>query len=635
MPSQSTAVESGPNSHHKSPDPLSPCEGRLPHQLSTGSSDSGYSSGYYPSCHTGTSDSGSYAIPPKVVHPNPVKASNKYPSSWTQNDKKNPSVQRDDSWDGSDHSPSNIRTPQQIRLDRIHRERQRKQDDEIKQQEKSDRRLAEALAEQEVAEKARFESTRGEGRYRRSDKTAAAAIKRADKEREAKLLNKSSDVKDESYVEGPPSRSPSSRSFRRRLHDVVIEEAEEPLNRDDASSMRANLSLRSSDSGYQSAQKSIRIRDFNTREENAAWAFLEHAKTCSSCQDPYKTYKSHKSLCDQGTLLAQGVVRVLSYEHKNEIRSRIDQRQVSPGLQFENIQNLLKAVKRSRNAGRPIVTLEDYRNQSPQIYVPLLQPIPPPTSALHGRTKRYHGYDGSPVVISQSENKAMPSSTMYPSYHERLARHHDARSIDSTSSFVPSLYTIDSEDDHRMDSKRDRVINNEKYQQRARRSSISSNEAPPVRSGNAKKRKSNVHITTPTSQRTSAQAQETSQSNSICEEHLSQDEKNLDKGKNHQPRVIQLRNDNRTNELMNDSTVAALHGLPTLHDSPAVVSQEGRSTKPIETRNRDYKSPQSEQNEDILESVEKDDFDAAGNKEEAGEDIDSDGLATDDTSDVE
>ncbi|KAF2638696.1 hypothetical protein P280DRAFT_520141 [Massarina eburnea CBS 473.64] len=101
-----------------------------------------------------------------------------------------------------------------------------------------------------------------------------------------------------------------------------------------------------------------RKRYLNKVEENATWDFLEHCKCCSTCKDPYRVYRSNGTLCDLGSVFARDVAKLLELSKSGKVWSKVDQRQVNLGPQFEHLQNLLKAIlKDNERDGSPFIRI--------------------------------------------------------------------------------------------------------------------------------------------------------------------------------------------------------------------------------------------------------------------------------------
>ncbi|KAF1972642.1 hypothetical protein BU23DRAFT_568850 [Bimuria novae-zelandiae CBS 107.79] len=80
-------------------------------------------------------------------------------------------------------------------------------------------------------------------------------------------------------------------------------------------------------------------------EEDAAWDFVEHAKTCSICMDPGASLQNHGRLCSTHDTLAQHVKHYFRYNSRGKVISGSDGHQLRLGQEFNNIQVLLGDIK--------------------------------------------------------------------------------------------------------------------------------------------------------------------------------------------------------------------------------------------------------------------------------------------------
>ncbi|KAF2471772.1 uncharacterized protein BDR25DRAFT_393297 [Lindgomyces ingoldianus] len=162
----------------------------------------------------------------------------------------------------------------------------------------------------------------------------------------------------------------------------------------------------SNNSGYRSGSNSIPIpismRELSTREEDAAWNFIEHARRCAFCRDPYEVYWYHEQLCTTGSELAQEVAKVI-FIRDEEVWSKVDYRQVSLGIQFEPLRWLLKSIEQSCwRRGVSFVSLDTVPRssavvQNPDIYNHIGRPLTrrrQPSSRGKSSIYTENGYEG-------------------------------------------------------------------------------------------------------------------------------------------------------------------------------------------------------------------------------------------------
>ncbi|KAK8210436.1 hypothetical protein IWZ01DRAFT_279174 [Phyllosticta capitalensis] len=103
-------------------------------------------------------------------------------------------------------------------------------------------------------------------------------------------------------------------------------------------------------------------RPANIAESWALYDFEMHARSCSSCRNPYAVHRAGNQLCDQGHELAQAVAKFLYMRKDGETYATTDKDfrvvrvEIQPG--YDEARSLLRAIERSIRHKRPLLSMD-------------------------------------------------------------------------------------------------------------------------------------------------------------------------------------------------------------------------------------------------------------------------------------